>query len=243
MMGAESAIAARGLCHRYGAREVLRNVSLDIPRGGVYCVFGPNGAGKSTLLRLLDLLETPAAGAVIIGGQAATADARAALRRRMAMAFQTPYLFRASVGANTAYALRVRGWPRRERRARVRETLERVGAAGLVREPAWLLSGGEAQLVSIARALVAQPEILFLDEPSANLDPPNAAGVEALIADYATAHTVVLVTHNLFQARRLAQRAAFLFDGELVETGAADEILNRPRDPRTAAFISGEMPG
>lgn len=242
-MAAELAIRARGLSHRYGAREVLKQVNLDIPRGGVFCIFGPNGAGKSTLLRLLDLLETPAAGEIVIAGERATADLRPALRGRMAMAFQSPYLFRASVGANAGYGLRVRGWPRRERRARVREALEQVGALGLAREPAWRLSGGEAQLVSIARAIAVRPEILFLDEPSANLDPRNAGRVEALIREYAAASTVVLVTHNLFQARRLAQRGAFLHEGELIEQGPAEEILNLPRDPRTAAFISGEMPG
>jgi len=173
----------------------------------------------------------------------ATPDARPLLRRRMAMAFQSPYLFRASVGANVAYGLRVRGWPRRRRREQVREALEQVGALDLIRLPAWSLSGGQAQLVSIARALAVRPEILFLDEPSANLDPANAERVERLIREYAAASTIVLVTHNLFQVRRLADRAAFLYEGELVEEGPADEILNLPRDDRTAAFISGEMPG
>jgi len=242
-MGAEFAIQAQGLSQRYGGREVLRNVSLEIPRGGVFCIFGPNGAGKSTLLRLLDLLETPAAGAVIVGGSRATAEMLPALRRRMAMVFQSPYLFRSSVGANAAYGLRARGSPRRDRRARAREALERVGALDLIREAAWRLSGGEAQLVSIARALAVEPEILFLDEPTVNLDPRNAARVEALVREYAAASTVVLVTHNLFQARRVAQRGAFLHEGEIVEQGPADEILRAPRDSRTAAFISGEMPG
>ena len=242
-MQGEVAIWARGIAHRYGARVVLRDVSLDIPRGGVFCVLGPNGAGKSTLLRLLDLLEAPAAGKILIGGARVTPEARSEMRRRMAMAFQSPYLLRASVGANTAYGLRVRGWSRRDRRARVREALEQVGAFDLVRQPAWGLSGGQAQLVSIARALAVRPEILFLDEPTANLDPSNAGRIEALVREYAAANTVVLVTHNLFQARRLADRAAFLYEGELIEHGPADEILNLPRDARTAAFISGEMPG
>jgi len=242
-MGADLAIQVRGLTHRYGLREVLHNVSLDIARGGVFCIFGPNGAGKSTLLRLLDLLETPASGEIIILGARATPSLRPALRRRMAMAFQSPYLFRASVGANVAYGPRVRGWPRRERGARAREILEQVGALDLIRRPAWRLSRGEAQLVSMARALAVQPEILFLDEPSTSLDPPNAGRVEALIAEYAAGSTVVLVTHNLFQARRMAHRAAFLHEGEIVEQGMADQILTAPRDRRTIAFISGEMPG
>ena len=242
-MARELAIDARGLGHRYGAREVLRNVNLQVPRGGVFCIFGPNGAGKSTLLRLLDLLETPTEGRIIVAGVEALPEVRPALRRRMATAFQSPYLFRASVEANAAYGLRVRGRPRRERGDRAREALERVGAISLLRLPAWRLSGGEAQLVSIARALAVQPEILFLDEPTGNLDPPNAGRIEALIREYAAANTVVLVTHNLFQARRLAHYAAFLHQGELIEQGRAEDILNLPRDDRTAAFISGEMPG
>jgi tungstate transport system ATP-binding protein len=242
-MNAGTAIQAMGLRHRYAEREIIRGISLDIPRGGVFCIFGPNGAGKSTLLRLLDLLETPAEGAITVDGHRVTPDARQGLRRRMAMAFQTPYLFRATVAANVAYGLRVRGAVRRERRARVAKALELSGASGLARLPAWRLSGGEAQLVSIARALAVEPEILFLDEPTANLDPANAGRVEALIREYAASHTVVLVTHNLFQARRLSQHAAFLFDGQLIEQGPAVEILNLPRDERTAAFISGEMPG
>jgi tungstate transport system ATP-binding protein len=242
-MAAELAIQARGLSHRYGAREVLHNVSLDIPRGGVFCIFGPNGAGKSTLLRLLDLVETPAGGEIMIGGARVTPSLRPALRRRMAMAFQSPYMFRASVGANVTYGLRVRSWPRRQRGARAHEVLEQVGALDLIRQPAWRLSRGEAQLVSMARALAVRPEILFLDEPSTSLDPSNAGRIEALIAEYAARSTVVLVTHNLFQARRLAHRAAFLHEGAIVEHGIAAEILSAPRDRRTIAFISGEMPG
>lgn len=243
MIGAEFVIQARGLVHRYGAREVLRGINLDIPRGGVFCLFGPNGAGKSTLLRLLDLLELPSVGEVIIDGVRATADARTPLRRRMAMAFQSPYMLRAGAGANVAYGLRVRGWPPRRRRERVREALQQVGALDLIRQPAWSLSGGQAQLVSIARALAVGPQILFLDEPSANLDPSNAERIETLIREQAAASTVVLVTHNLFQVRRLADHAAFLYDGRLIEAGTAREILNAPHDDRTAAFISGEMPG
>ncbi|UCH36409.1 MAG: ATP-binding cassette domain-containing protein, partial [Armatimonadota bacterium] len=159
MMAGDLAIRARGLTRRYGTREVLRDVTLDIPRGGVFCVFGPNGAGKSTLLRLLDLLETPDQGEIIISGIRAAPDARPALRRQMAMAFQSPYLLRASVGANVGYGLRARGCPPRRRKERVREVLERVGALPMAREPAWKLSGGEAQLVSIARALAVEPGI------------------------------------------------------------------------------------
>jgi len=242
----EYAIQVRGLTQRYGVREVLSNITLDIPRGGVFCVFGPNGAGKSTLLRLLDLLETPAGGEVVIGGVRATTGAAPALRRRMAMVFQSPYLLRASVSANVAYGLRVRGWSRRQRRTRVREVLEQVGACDLMRRPAWGLSGGEAQLVGLARALAVKPEVLFLDEPEANLDPQNASRIEAVVREHAAAHTVILVTHNLFLARRLAattSRAAFLYDGQLIEQGPAEDILNLPRDERTAAFISGKMPG
>jgi len=242
-MRADVAIQATGLTQRYGAREVLRNVTLVVPHDGVFCIFGPNGAGKSTLLRLLDLLELPTEGEITINGQRATPELRPALRRRMAMGFQSPYLYRSSVGANVAYGLHVRGMPRRERAVRVTKTLERLGALELLRLPAWRLSGGEGQLINVARALAVEPEILFLDEPTANLDPGNAGRVEALIREYAESHTIILVTHNLFQARRLARHSAFLFDGRLIEQGPAVEVLNLPRDERTAAFISGEIPG
>ena len=236
------AVAARGITYAYGDRAALREVSLEVPRGEIFALLGPNGAGKSTLLRLMALLDVPAAGEIRIAGEAPTPATRLALRRRAALVFQRPLLFRASVLANVAYGLRVRGLRRREIEERSRWALDLCGLSGFEQRSARQLSGGEAQLVSLARAVALRPEILYLDEPTTDLDLAHAAQIEQVIrrCNQELGATVVLVTHNFFQARRLAAGAALLHEGELAETGPCATLLESPRDPRTAAFVSGE---
>ncbi len=226
----------------YAGRPVLRIDRLEVRAGEVLCLVGPTGAGKSTLLRLLAGLEPPGSGSVRfealrLAGQELPPD----VRRRVTLVFQRPLLLAGSVRANVEYGLRLRGRGRHHGRAE--KMLERLGLGALAHRPGRALSGGEAQMVALARALVLEPEVLLLDEPTAHLDPARVALVEEVVRE---AHrrrqiTVVWATHNLFQARRVAGRVAFLLDGRLVEAAATEEFFTAPRDPRSAAFVRGEM--
>jgi tungstate transport system ATP-binding protein len=228
--------------HRYGDRLVLNIPALEIRAGEVLAVVGPSGAGKSTLLRLLNFLEPPSAGAITFQGQAAADPTRLPLelRRQVTTVFQRPVLLSASVLANVAYGLRLRGQGGARRRAM--DALAQLGLAHLAKAPARTLSGGEMQRVALARALVLGPAVLLLDEPTANLDPANVQAIERAVAEaHRQGTTIVLVTHNLFQARRLAGRVALLLEGQLAEVADTAAFFEHPRDPRAAAFVRGEM--
>ena len=210
-----------------------------IREGKTLAILGPSGAGKSTLLRLLNFLEEPDSGQLSYAGQAIKGVPPLALRRTVTTVFQKPLLFHSSVWNNVAYGLWLRG--RRDPK-RVNAVLERVGMLELAKANATTLSGGEAQRVALARALVIEPQVLLLDEPTANLDPANVALIEEILQDLQNGPTTLLiVTHNLFQARRLADDAALLINGELVEFGSTQHLFEQPRDPRTAAFLAGTM--
>jgi tungstate transport system ATP-binding protein len=228
----------------YGTRTVLDIPALTVQRGEALAVVGPSGAGKSTLLRLLALLETPEQGEMLLhlnGERVSAATASTAQRRQLAMVFQRPALLSRSVRANIAYGLRLRG--ERDGHRRVEAALERVSLTHLASAHPRTLSGGEMQRVAVARALVLEPRVLLLDEPTANLDPYNVRLIEGLIREQHAAHetTIVLVTHNIFQARRLATRVVLLLEGALIEEAPAEQFFDAPRDPRTAAFLSGEF--
>ena len=228
---------------RYGERAVVTVDELTVRRGEVFALVGPSGAGKSTLLRLLNFLETPATGTITFDGDviAAGQEAPLALRRKVTTVFQRPVLLRHTVEANVGFGLRLRG--QRNYAAAVQAALAEVGLAHLARRPARTLSGGEAQRVALARAMVLQPAALLLDEPTANLDPYNIAIIEAIVRrlNEEQGLSVVLVTHNLHQARRLAQRVALMLEGQIVEIAEAHDFFEGPRDPRTAAFVRGDM--
>ena len=233
----------RDVTVRYGARTVLAIDDLEIRRGEVLTVVGPSGAGKSTLLRLLNFLQPPSTGEVRFDDLMFGADRAAtlAMRRRVTTVFQRPVLLKRTVEANVAYGLRLRG--QRDSAADIRASLEEVGLAELAQQPARTLSGGEAQRVALARAMVLRPDALLLDEPTANLDPYNVALIEQIVARLNREHgtTIVLVTHNVYQARRLAQRVLFLLDGREVEVADAHTFFEAPQDARTGAFVRGEM--
>jgi tungstate transport system ATP-binding protein len=228
---------------QYGASTVVVVDALEVRRGEIFALVGPSGAGKSTLLRLLNFLEAPTGGriefdgATISAGQAAPLD----LRRKVTTVFQRPVLLRHSVEANVGYGLRLRG--QHNDTAAVQAALTEVGLAQLARRPARTLSGGEAQRVALARAMVLQPAALLLDEPTANLDPYNVGIIEGIVRRLNTelGLTVVLVTHNLHQARRLAHRVALMLEGRIVEVGDVHDFFEQPADPRTAAFVRGDM--
>jgi tungstate transport system ATP-binding protein len=227
----------------YGARRVLDVAHLEVRPGEILALVGPSGAGKSTLLRLLNFLEPPTGGSIHFHGVQFDADHPMPLRmrRRVTTVFQRPILLNRSVEANIHYGLRLRGT--HSPASQVAEALERVGLRDLARQRARTLSGGEAQRVSLARAMVLQPDVLLLDEPTANLDPYNVGMIEETVRalNDRQGTTVVLVTHNIFQARRLAHRVGLLLDGQIVEVGETSAFFTSPRDPRTAAFVRGDM--
>jgi tungstate transport system ATP-binding protein len=226
--------------HRYGDRHVLQIERLDVLPGEMFCLVGPSGAGKSTLLRLLQFLERPTAGRLVFDGEPGGPDLPLSIRRQVTTVFQRPVVLDRSVRANVSYGRRVRGWD--DDRGEVNRLLRALGLEHLATTAARRLSGGEIQRVAIARALAFEPRVLLLDEPTANLDPRNVRLVEDLIKEQrARGVTVVLATHQVFQARRLADRMALLLDGQIVESASAAAFLDAPRDPRTRAFLTGEM--
>ena len=233
----------QGVRKVYGGRPVVQVDRLDIRRGEIFALVGPSGAGKSTLLRLLNFLEPPSGGRIRFLDVEFTAGQPVPLayRRRVTTVFQRPLLLNRSVQANVAYGLRLRG--RRSLDGRVEAALAQVGLTGLARQRARTLSGGEAQRVALARAIVLRPDVLLLDEPTANLDPYNVALIERIVTDLNREQgtTLVLVTHNVFQARRLAQRVALMLEGQIVEVADVETFFGSPQDRRTAAFVRGEM--
>ncbi|OGS48182.1 MAG: hypothetical protein A3K68_06570 [Euryarchaeota archaeon RBG_16_68_13] len=229
----------------YGGKEILRGVGADLAAGEILGIVGPSGVGKTTALRLLDLLDPPDRGIILFHGKAIAAGTPEALeqRRRMALIMQNPACFRASAFENVAFGLWLRGVPEEEIRGRVFAALDFVGLLESARERADLLSGGEQQRVAFARAAVLKPEVLLLDEFTANLDPANVRLLEEAILRHRrdTGCAIVVVTHNLFQAKRLADRVALLLDGRFVEVAPTPQFFEDPARPETRAFLSGEM--
>ena len=235
----------------YGAKPAVTSVSLPIRQGEVLALIGPSGCGKTTLLRSLNRLTELTRGAslsgliTLDGVDIATMDPTA-LRRRVTMVFQQPNPFPMSVFDNVAYVLREQA-KRRPRRAAVRGAVrDALARAGLLDEvadnldhPALRLSGGQQQRLCIARALAAHPEVLLLDEPCSALDPVSTRLIEQLIVKLREDVAVVIVTHNLQQAYRIADRVAFMYLGELVEYGSAHTMFGSPREQRTREYVGG----
>jgi tungstate transport system ATP-binding protein len=213
---------------------------LAIPRGGVIGLVGPTGAGKTTLLRLLTGLQVPDEGTIIFNGTPLSDSSPLSLLREITMVHQRPILIDGSVEHNVAYGLHSR---RRATEVSVKEILQRLGLSAIAKQDARSLSGGQSQLVALARALVFEPNVLLLDEPTANLDPGHVGLVERVIGEVQAERmlTVVWATHNLFQARRMSQHAMLVLNGSVVEVGDNKAFFESPADPRTAAFIDGKM--
>jgi tungstate transport system ATP-binding protein len=228
---------------QYGGTVAVDVEQLDVPRGEILCLLGPTGAGKSTLLRLLAAVERPTTGAVVFrGSEPRGQPLPLSARRSITMVFQRPVLLAGTVRSNVEYGLRVRDG-KGFSPARVERMLELLGLGKLAGQSARTLSGGQTQLVALARALVLEPRALLLDEPTANLDPAHVALVERVIRDdfLRRQTTVVWATHNLFQARRVAQRVALILGGRLVEAAPKDVFFNSPSDPRARDFVEGKL--
>ncbi len=229
-------LEARELTVVLGTRTILDRVAFRLEAGRRTVVLGANGAGKSVLLRTLHGLIAPAGGSIRWGGS----EARPA---RQALVFQRPVMLRRSARANLTYALAVNGYARAERERRAGEALERVGLGHLASRPARVLSGGEQQRLALARAWSLDPRVLFLDEPTASLDPAASAEIERIVGEiHASGTRIVLTTHNLGQARRLADEILLLHAGRVAELTPADEFFRQPRSAEGEAFLQGELP-
>jgi len=251
-------MSMEGVWLAYGDRWVVRDVSLPVRKGEVLALIGASGSGKTTLLRSLNRLTEITAGAtragrITLDGQEVGEIEVNSLRRRVSMVFQQPNPFPMSIFENVAYALREehgeKGARRRRRRSRdelmpaVMDALRRAGlyeeVAGNLDHPALRLSGGQQQRLCIARALSVGPEVLLLDEPCSALDPISTATIEQLIVGLRESVAIVIVTHNLQQAMRVADHVAFMHLGELVEYGPSEQIFGHPREARTREYVSG----
>jgi len=239
-----SLVETRDLWQRLGGQDILKNINIRVERGEVFALIGPTGAGKTTLLRLLDLIDTPTSGKIFFNGADMTTSEKIRLeaRRRMAFVLQKPVVFNMSVYDNIAYGLRWRGVGRSHIREKVSRILERVGLDDYISRNARTLSGGEVQRVAIARAIAIEPEVLLLDEPTANLDPISASKIEELIASIIkrVAITVIMATHDMSQGQRLSDRISVLVNGEILQTGGSRDIFASPRNREVAEFVGVE---
>jgi len=227
--------------HCYGDRRVVHIPDLEIRTGEILGIVGPSGAGKSTLLRLLNFLETPTHGTVEYTGAFPGEDVAAAVRRNVTTVFQRPVLLRRSVAANVRIGRKLLGLDTKD--GTTRRWIERLGLSKLANAPARTLSAGEAQRVAFARALAVEPSVLLLDEPTGNLDPYNVGLLEEIVRreNVERNTTVVVVTHDVFQAKRLADRTALMVAGGIVELAETGSFFSTPDDPRTAAFLRGDL--
>ena len=229
---------------RFGDTVVLAGVTARVERGEIFAVIGPSGAGKSTLLRLINLLDRPEGGKIRINGIDihAEKEQRLRIRRMMGMVFQKPAAFNSTVYENIAVGLRFRGADEGVIRKKVRDALDVVGLAGYEERRARTLSGGEMQRVALARAMVIEPEVLLMDEPTANLDPVSVGMIEELVLrinrDLGT--TIVISTHDMYQGQRLAHRIGVLMDGAFAQVGTPREVFTVPASREVARFVGIE---
>lgn len=221
-----------------GGRRIIDGVTLTLEPDVRTMIVGPNGAGKSVLLRLCHGLLQPTSGSI-----RCNVSEQPGAPRRQAMVFQRPVLLRRSALGNVAFALRIAGVPWNQRGARAREALRGVGLDALARHPARVLSGGEQQRLALARVWALRPELLFLDEPTASLDPSATQEIERIIAALHAAGTkIVMVTHNLGQARRLGDEIIFLHQGQALERAPADRFFLCPESAEAVQFLKGQLP-
>ena len=230
-------LALRDVSFAAGGKRLIKDVTCAFPSGLCTVIVGPNGAGKSLFLRLCHGLVRPSAGEIVWEG----AQGRDP-RPHQAMVFQRPVMLRRSAAANVEYALSLRGIAPRLRRAMAEDALARTGLRRFADHPARVLSGGEQQRLALARALALKPQVLFLDEPTASLDPAATHSVEEIVAAFRAAGTrVIMTTHDLGQARRLADEVIFMHRGRMLEKSPASAFFAKPENDLAQAFLKGEL--
>lgn len=229
------------LSQSYECNCIVKDINLSIDKGEALAVIGPTGAGKTTLLRMLDMLEKPYSGQLYFDGVEVTKSKRLQFqaRRRMSYVHQKPMVFTTNVFNNVAQALRWRHIQKTAVRDKIEKVLELVGLANYENRDAKTLSGGETQRVAIARALVTEPEVLFLDEPTANLDPVSVMKIEEILMHIIREQktTVVMATHDMLQGQRLAGRIGVLMKGEILQIGSPRDIFSTPANREVAEFV------
>lgn len=230
-------LTVRGLSFESGGERLIKQVSFSLVRESRTVILGANGAGKSLLLRLCHGLIEPTEGDIVWEGANGLDP-----RQRQAMVFQRPVMLRRTVAANVEYALKVRGIARAERRARTEEALKKTRLRRHSNRPARVLSFGEQQRLALARAWALDPDVLFLDEPTASLDPSVTITIEALIDDIHRSGTkIVMTTHDLGQARRMADEVMFMHRGRILEHSPASAFFAGPESEAAQAFLAGEL--
>lgn len=241
----EAILTVTGIKKAYGGQKVLDVEQLVLGKGQITALVGPSGSGKSTFLKILNGIEAPCEGAMVFDGEAVRLGNPMDLetRRKMILVFQKSVLFNTTVYENIAYGLKIRGLEKHQISQRVMGILELIGLKDKAHQRARTLSGGEAQRVAVARALVTEPRLLLLDEPTSDLDPSNVAMIEKLIRHARdTLHaSVVIVTHNMHQAKRLADHVVLITEGQIVEAGTPEKLFTSPENDWTRAFINGEL--
>ena len=235
-MSALFPLSVRGATTSRRGKRLVGPVDLELDGRGVTVVLGPNGSGKTTLLRLLHGIARLGAGRI----DWACDEARA--RNAQAFVFQRPVMLRRSVLDNLAYPLVMRGIARRAARTQAADWGQRIGLGDMLSRPATVLSGGEQQKLALARALIRDPELVFLDEPTASLDGRATREVEAILnSERQKGTALILATHDMGQARRLADRVVFLLNGRVHETGPAEPFFHTPETPEARAFLQGDI--
>ncbi|SHJ43757.1 carbohydrate ABC transporter ATP-binding protein, CUT1 family [Geosporobacter subterraneus DSM 17957] len=232
-------VLLRNIVKVYEQFPALEIEEWSIKSGALWGLIGPNGAGKSTLSKIIGRLEAATAGEISYDGNPYTTQ----LQKEMTVVFQKPYLLRTTVWENIAYPLKIRGYGTKEIKNAVEDILYQMEIGPIMHQKSWTLSGGEAQKVALARALVFKPRLLILDEPTANIDPAAVAVMEKMIrrANEEAQITVLMVTHSLQQAKRLCKEVAFMHRGKIVEAGPTEQILYHPSSALTKKFVQGEL--
>jgi phosphate transport system ATP-binding protein len=246
-------IQTKSLCVQYHGHEVLRNIDITIPSKKLTAIIGPSGCGKTTLLksfnRLLEIQDdVRVSGQILVDGENIFRPRLDVpnIRKKMGLLSQKPYPLPMSIYDNVAYGLRIHSTKNKsEMDKTVEHCLQEVGLWNEVKErlhdPASRLSVGQQQRLCLARAIAVEPEVLLCDEPTSALDPLSAQQIEKLLLKLKQEYTVVLVTHTLRQAKRVADHVIFLYFGMVIEQGTAEEFFNNPKNPETKAYLSGEI--
>ncbi len=236
-------LALSNINKNYNGKSVLQDCSFSFDKNEIYILMGPNGSGKSTFLRICALLEEPDRGEVnfFSGNDIVKKDIE--LKRKITLVLPKIGVFNATVFKNAAYGLKIRGLKKKEIEEKANMALEFVGLTHKKNQNALTLSSGETQRLGIARALVIEPEVLFLDEPTASLDPCSTTIIEETILNIKKDNrlTIIMVTHNIFQAKRLADEVLFMYEGGIVDHGPNKEFFEKPKDERAYRFITGQM--